>query len=125
MTWLCQIARNDYISYLRKEKHFIKEVEFEKTIENIPDEKTFILERLEEKESVAKITEILGQMKSPYADVFRMKVMEDKTYQEIAKSSGKSENWARVTYYRAKEQIIEKMVLCQDLVQNKMRGSAS
>ena len=48
-------------------------------------------------------------MKSPYADVFRMKVMEDKTYQGIAKSSGKSENWARVTYYRAKEQIIEKM----------------
>jgi len=36
-----------------------------------------------------------------------LRVMSDLSYREIGEIMGKSENWARVTFYRAKEVLLK------------------
>ena len=48
--------------------------------------------------------------KEPYRKILLLRLFDELSYKEIGKIFGKSENWARVTYYRAKEMIKERMV---------------
>lgn len=106
-TWLCRIARNDYLNYLRKEKHLSKTRAAEQVLELTPDPQTNILQKIEDSESVMEILQALDTLETPYSEVFRLKVINDMDYKEIAAIYGKSENWARVTFYRAKQKITE------------------
>ena len=45
----------------------------------------------------------------PYKEVFMLRVMGEVSYRDIGQLFSKSESWARVTYYRAKKMIVEKM----------------
>lgn len=109
LTWLCQIARNDYISYLRKEKRVLKKKDFEELTESFPDEKESMQSQMENRELLEEISRILDGLEEPYGEVFRMRVLLEKEYTEIAASYGKTESWARVTYYRAKQKIVERI----------------
>ena len=40
-------------------------------------------------------------------EVMYLRAMSDLSYREIGEIMGKSENWARVTFYRAKEQLLK------------------
>lgn len=106
-TWLCRIARNDYLNYLRNEKHLSKTQAAEQVLELTPDPQTPILQKIEDSESVSEILQTLDSLETPYGEVFRLKIINDMEYKEIASIYGKSENWARVTFYRAKQKIIE------------------
>jgi RNA polymerase sigma-70 factor (ECF subfamily) len=106
-TWLCRIARNDYLNYLRKEKHLSKTQVAEELLEGIPDNQPTILKQIEDKESTREILQELNALEPPYGEVFRLKVIHDMEYKEIAGLYGKTENWARVTYYRAKQKLID------------------
>ncbi len=108
-TWLCQIAKNDYISYLRKEKHISQTEAANRILENEPDPQEPVQKRLEDWESAKEISRILNDLDTPYGEVFRLKVLQEMDYKEIAAMYQKTENWARVTYYRAKQKIIERM----------------
>lgn len=108
-TWLCQIARNDYISYLRKEKHLVRTGDLDRVLQNIPDPSESLQMRLEVTESVRQIYGILDTLEPPYKEVFRMRVVQELSYSEIATHFQKTENWARVIYYRAKQKIISVM----------------
>lgn len=108
-TWLCQIARNDYISRLRKDKHISKTETAEQLLENMADPQESTQTRLEDSESAIQISRILDGLDEPYGEVFRLRVLQDMDYKDIATIYKKSENWARVTYYRAKQKIIETM----------------
>ncbi len=48
---------------------------------------------------------ILHSIDEPYKEVFSLRVFGELSYQQISEIFGKSETWARVTYYRAKEKI--------------------
>ena len=60
-------------------------------------------------ESVKRILTEVVNLETPYKEVFYMKSLGDMPYSTIAAVFSKSENWARVTYYRAKKQIEERM----------------
>lgn len=45
----------------------------------------------------------------PYKEVFTLRVMAELSYKDISRLFGKSESWARVTYYRAKCMIVERL----------------
>jgi len=107
-TWLCQIAKNDYISYLRKNKHLSAQAA-EEFLDNTADIQESVQTKVEDSECAAAIKRILATLNPPYGDVFRLKVLQDKSYKEISAFYNKTENWARVIYYRAKKQIIELM----------------
>jgi RNA polymerase sigma-70 factor (ECF subfamily) len=112
-TWLCQIAKNTYYDFLRKNKRFVG------TDGNLPD----IAERLpsppttdcmvdvsfDDKETALRIHKILHNMQEPHKEVFTLRVFGELQFSQIAELFGKTESWARVTYHRAKGKIAECM----------------
>jgi RNA polymerase sigma-70 factor (ECF subfamily) len=99
--WLCQIAKNTYLSYLRKTK---KEVHLDE-YETVLIQKEDIEQLLINKELAFEIHQKLHKMKEPYKEVFSLRVFGELSFKQIAMLFGKSEHWACVTYHRAKEMI--------------------
>ena len=105
-TYLCAIAKNIYLDMLRREKK--RDNMPENIPENISDGED-IARKAEDKESVLRIHRILHQMEEPYKEVFQLRVFGELSFGQIGQLFGKSENWARVTYYRAKNKIRDKL----------------
>lgn len=106
--WLCQIAKHMYFDYLKKEKH-IQKIEIENlkifdTERNV--EETYLI-----KEEIQELLFAVQQAKKTYGQVFWLRAYEEMTFKEIGEIFDKSENWARVNYYRAKEWIRERIRL--------------
>jgi RNA polymerase sigma-70 factor (ECF subfamily) len=98
--WLCQIAKNSYYSYCRKEKATHREILDENIISEINIEDEMI-----HSHNIATLYKILHTLEEPYREVFTLKLFGELTYPQISEIFGRSESWARVTYYRAKEKI--------------------
>ena len=55
----------------------------------------------------ARIQELLHALREPYKEVFMWLVYGEKSFRDIGALFGKTENWACVTYHRAKRMIRE------------------
>lgn len=99
--WLFTIARNAYYSYCRAHKRTLSQ---EDLPQELPDS-VRIEERIEDEESAFAIHQFLHAMEEPYKEVFSLRVFGELPYEKIGRLFGKSANWARVTFYRAKLQI--------------------
>lgn len=112
--WLCQIAKHVYFDYLKKEKH-IQKVEIDKLDVFAEGKKQ---ESIEEaflvKEKVQELLFAVQNAKKSYGQVFWLRAYEEMSFKEIGEILGKSENWTRVNYYRAKEWIRRRMELDED-----------
>jgi len=99
-TWLCQIAKNAYFSYYRKEnrKH---EIAPEKPTESSVE----IGDELIKAHNTVSLHRIIRTLEEPYKEVFYLRFFAELSYHQISDILGKSESWARVTFYRAKEKI--------------------
>ena len=105
--WLCEIAKNLYTDYLRKNlKNKRKSIPLED--KDFPDSGNMIL-RFEDKEQVLNIHRILHTLDEPYKEVFSLRVFSELSYKEIASLFGKSDGWARVIFFRAKEMILNQI----------------
>lgn len=99
--WLCQIAKNTYFSYFKKQKN----------VESLEDNETVAIQQddienlLVDKQLAFKIHQKLHDMKEPYKEVFSLRVFGEVSFKQIAELFGKSEHWACVTFHRAKEMI--------------------
>lgn len=102
--WLCQIAKNCYFSYLRKRK---KQADLSTAAE--PIDEFDLLQRICETEESLKIMEIVHSLNEPYKEIFMLRVFGELTFKQIAYLFKKNENWACVTFHRAKSKIKEKM----------------
>lgn len=98
--WLCQIAKNAYYSYLRKEQRIDYSAVDEQMTSTINIEAEFI--NTQKSISLHKIIHTLDE---PYKEVFNLRLFGELSFKHIGEILGKSESWARVTYYRAKEKI--------------------
>ena len=103
--WLCQIAKHLYFDYLKKEKHKttvgIEHLESFEAVNNQRNlEDTYLI-----KEETKKLLSALRQVKHPYGQVFWLRAHEEMSFKEIGEIFDKSENWARVNYFRAKTKI--------------------
>jgi len=99
-TWLCQIARNSYFSYHRKEKRKHSLAPDKQAISTINIEDEFIRAH-----NTISLHRIIRTLEEPYKEVFYLRFFAELPYQQISEIFGKSESWARVTFYRAKEKI--------------------
>lgn len=100
-TWMIQIAKNTYFSYCKKKKLIQKnEVEVLQETEIVED---LILN----KETARELHLLLHNLQEPYKEVFWMRTFGELSFREIGNIHGKTESWARVTYYRAKKMIKE------------------
>lgn len=103
--WLFTIAKNTYFSYRKLEKQILQD----DILDRIPDSNVHFEETLENDEQAFLIHQFLHKMKDPYKEVFSLRIFGELSFEKIAKIFGKSPGWARVTYYRAKKQIMEYM----------------
>ena len=67
-------------------------------------------EILEDEEQAFCIHQFLHDMKDPYKEVFSLRVFGELSFEKIAMLFGKSPGWVRVTYHRARKQIIAYMM---------------
>ena len=105
--WLCQIAKNEYYQHLRKHNEQKKHNAFEESEETEAD---FNIESFfEKKELTEKAFSCLHELEEPYKEVFMLSVFGQLSLKEISKLFGKSESWARVTFYRAKQKLTERI----------------
>ena len=103
-SWLCQIAKNLYISQMRKKSTISLENMdvVPNQISNINIEKEYI--QKEDKLSVYKVLHFLDE---PYKEIFLLRTLGNLSFKEIADVFHKTESWARVTYHRARLKIQE------------------
>ncbi len=104
VTWLCAIAKNCFLDEQRRRG---------KTApmpEELPagDEKGIELDT-EDKDSSFRIHVALHSMEEPYKEIFELRVFGELSFQQIGTIFGKTENWARVTYHRARLKLQERM----------------
>ena len=101
--WLCQIAKNTYFSYLKKNKKVLSIDESD--LQNVADPDACIDVQIGEQEEARLIRKILHDMSDPYKEVFMWRVFGELSFKEIADLYGKTDNWACVTYHRARKMI--------------------
>ena len=102
--WLCQIAKNTYISMCRKNKHLNMETD----TSLLPDRKN-IEESIFDRETAFEIHKILHMLEEPYKEVFSLRTIGELSFKQIAQLFGRTETWARVTYHRARLKIKEEL----------------
>lgn len=104
LTWLCSISRRLAMDEFRKNQRVTGLNEAA-----ISDDRSSPEERMEDQETALRIHLILHDLKEPYKEVFQLRVFGELPFSQIGYIFGKTENWARVTYYRARLKIQERM----------------
>ncbi len=101
-TYLCTIARNEYRSYLKANRnpplplHELEEPA-------APDD---VAQQAEDHDLSMRIHCLLHRLDEPYKEVFQLRVFAELRFAEIGKIFGKTENWAGVTFFRAKKKLL-------------------
>ncbi len=105
--WLCQIAKNCYFSHLKKQQSIVNiddidDIEF-------PDNKDTIEEQILNQCDAMQIHLLLHNLAEPYKEVFMLRVFGELSFKQIADIFQKTDNWACVTYHRARNKILKQM----------------
>ncbi len=98
--WLCQIAKNCYFSYRKGAARLRSMDELEDAADGPSIEDIFI-----QREMSDRIRSLLHDLKEPYKEVFMWRVFGELSFQKIGAIFSKTENWACVTFHRARNMI--------------------
>ena len=105
-TWLCTIAKNEFINELNKNKRLsyekILDIYHEDDVANVED---IVIS----KHIIRKLARIIKNLDEPFRDIFILRVYNEMSFKEIGSLFNKSDIWARVNYHRAREKIINKI----------------
>ncbi len=104
-TYLCTIARNEYLNHRKRADNL-----------NLPLDAAWhaasddpLEHRISDKLQAMEIHRLLHELEEPYKEIFTLRVFAELRFSEIGSLFGKSENWARVTFFRAKAKLIALM----------------
>lgn len=102
--WLCRIAKNTWLDSIKKNKH----------IKDIDDNELFEIETLETTDEIVisnqsklELYKKIQKLDEKTKDVIYLRITGDLSFKEIGDIFNKTENWARVTFYRGKQKIKE------------------
>lgn len=99
--WLCQIAKNTYFSYYKKEKRYEPEVDIEYPDTAFDLEKSYL-----DNDTAKRLHHLLHHLNEPYKEVFTLRIFGDLSFAQIAELFGKTDSWARLVFYRAKKELV-------------------
>lgn len=102
--WLFTIAKNTYFSHYKRNKR-----QMDLDVEKESGMGVQIVNHLMNEEDAFIVHQFLHSMNEPYKEVFSLRTFGELSFEKIGRLFGKSAGWARVTYYRARKQIIEYM----------------
>lgn len=100
--WLCQIAKKLWYKELEK-RNRQRNVELDSTIPANVDVEHNVLSKMEKVE----VFRLMHQLDDMTREVMYLRLAGDLQFSEIADIMGKTENWARVTYYRGKQKLMK------------------
>ncbi|WP_295736671.1 RNA polymerase sigma factor [uncultured Oscillibacter sp.] len=99
--WLCQIAKHLWYQHLRKQKR-----ETPRSPEDMPEAPgPSAEERLLEQEGRMDLLRLVHGLPEPTREVVYLRAFGGLSFREIGDVCGKTETWARVTFYRSKEKL--------------------
>ena len=101
-TWLCQIAKHLWYRELERRKKTSVPLE-----EDLPALDPTAEEQLQSRETVMELFRRAHALGADAREVFLLRLTGELSFREIGEIFGRSENWARVTYYRAKQKVTE------------------
>ena len=101
-TWLCTIGRNLFLNECRRRKKLtdLEAAEYMAA----PSAEAVVME----KATLEEVWRILQGSAYEHRQVFLMR-LEGMSFGDIGLALGKTENWARVTYFRVKSKILQEM----------------
>jgi len=105
-TWLCAIAKNEWLVECRRNKHYSSEIMDDLSYGIV---ETSIVDTLINKDLTKRLRKELLSMPELYRDVIILHIYAGIPLKTIAKDKGKSESWSKVTYYRAKEYLSKRL----------------
>lgn len=110
-TWLCAIAKHQFLAYQRKHPPSETLDQYEQSRESAEETALDVIRRLE-------LLKRLHLCEEPFREILYLRIFGNLTFKEIGEIMGKTENWARVTFYRGKEKLRKEML--EDDEQNSM-----
>ncbi len=102
VTWLCAIARNLFLDEKRRQSRH-------EPIPEIPDPGESVEQSVASRDASFRIHLALHGLEEPYREVFELRVFGELSFREVGEIFGRTENWARVTYHRARLRLQERM----------------
>lgn len=100
--WLCQIAKNLWYDYCRKNKKLMNEDE----IFNIQEMNT-LEEKVISNDEKISLYKKMQNLDEKTREVMYLRITGELSFKEIGVILNKTENWARVTFYRGKNKLKE------------------
>ena len=101
--WLCQIAKHLYYAQRRRDRSTVS-LEEARLPEEVGEDPAAALH---DRELAEEILKRLHTLEEPYKEVFLLHALGDVPLKQISRLFGRSDSWARVTYYRAKARIAQ------------------
>ncbi len=101
--WLCQIAKNLWYDQCRKNKKAInleEDLLYEQIIETAED-------KIIAKDEKVLLYKKMQKLDEKTREVIYLRITGELSFKEIATVLNKTENWARVTFYRGKNKLKE------------------
>lgn len=98
--WLCQIAKHCLIDYQKKEKRHVSMAQVEQKGQSPSADDVFA-----QHEEARVLYRTIAGLPPPYREVLMLHCLGQMPYRDIAAVFEKSESWARVTCFRAKERL--------------------
>lgn len=102
-TWLCEIAKNTYFNHLKKKENQNVSLDAAECIEPVSPKQ--VEDEVMTKAQNLELYRNLQKLDGTERDVVYMRMFADLSFKEIGEVLGKSENWARVTYFRSREKL--------------------
>lgn len=103
--WLCQIAKRLWYKELKKRKGVVSMPLDEERLISVQDVERDYLEKADKAEFYRK----LHRLDENIREVMYMRLTGELSFREIGDILGKTENWARVTFYRGKQKLAKEM----------------
>lgn len=100
--WLCQIAKHLWFKELKKKQKNISIQE----IEDLADTQT-VEEIFFKKEDKLQLFKNMQKLEPKFRELIYLRMVGNLSFAEIGEILGKTSNWARVNFYRAKQKIKE------------------
>ena len=103
VTWLCAIAKNLFTDEKRRQSR----------AGTMPEEAVSREKGAEqaavERDASFRVHLALHGLEEPYREVFELRVFGELSFQQIGRIFARTENWARVTFHRARAKLKERM----------------
>lgn len=100
--WLCQIAKHLLYQHWERSKHEVPAEPDTERFDDRTDTEHEVFARIELLDVLKEMQKLPAQMR----EVMYLRIAGDLSFREIGEILGRSENWARVNFFRGKELLL-------------------